>query len=220
MVFRSRAVVTLVTIVVLVAVLVVSYAATSRTRTMTTTGATTTTVREGALLSLLGEESDGFSFPGESPPRGMDYDEFVEWMATSTTAKAPEARAALLDADTAAALREAIAAVTSTTMFVPRVASPFSRTELDYLNAVRVADTFRAGFPEGEVSADGIDTDGDGRADVGWDDIDALRSYTATLEVGYDLCRDDYRQRFLRIRDDDLAEWRERFSVVSRAYLC
>ncbi len=107
--------------------------------------------------------------------------------------------------------------------FVPQVASPFTAMELNFLNALLVA-----GFhewlmvePEGRVSADGIDLNGDGRTDVGWDSLDVLSRHTTAVRIGSDLCDPSTMFFFLATDSSFMDEHeREQFNVISRAYLC
>ena len=107
--------------------------------------------------------------------------------------------------------------------FVPQVASPFTAMELNFLNALLVA-----GFhewlmvePEGRVSSDGIDLNGDGRTDVGWDSLDVLSRHTTAVRIGSDLCDPSTMFFFLATDSSFMDEHeREQFNVISRAYLC
>ena len=65
------------------------------------------------------------------------------------------------------------------------VASPFSKTELDYLNALIVAGLeVSDATPGTRLSAEGVDDDGDGRTDRGWHDLDLLNDYSTQVVLG------------------------------------
>lgn len=109
----------------------------------------------------------------------------------------------------------------STTAFTPRVASPFTRSELDYFNALAAANIV---FSQGSaVSDDGIDKDGDGRIDVGWHDLDTLDAFVSWRDVGRAMCDVNSHQRLKRWWWEETsyeAEDADRFITVAEAYLC
>ena len=107
--------------------------------------------------------------------------------------------------------------------FTPPVASPFTITELDYLDALAVAG-FNSWFeaePVTRVSAEGIDRDGAGRTDIGWDNLDRLATYTTAILLGENMCDTESWLRFVSTGNQFMnRDERERFATVARAYLC
>ena len=69
--------------------------------------------------------------------------------------------------------------------------------------------------------ADGLDMDGDGRVDAGWDRLDMLTDYSEAVMVGWYLCGlDPVAER--RVRDSGIFDEGELGAALtlSRAYLC
>ena len=109
----------------------------------------------------------------------------------------------------------------STTAFIPRVASPFTRSELDYFNALATADIV---FSRGTaVSAEGIDENGDGRIDRGWHDLDILDVFVSWRDAGRLMCDADRHQSLKKWWWEETSydtEDADSFITLAEAYLC
>ena len=118
---------------------------------------------------------------------------------------------------------ETPATMTTLAPFVPPVASPFTTTELNYLNALAVAglNPKLGAEHETRVSAEGTDTDGDGRTDMDGTTLDRLDDYVAAVRFGHSLCDLATRALFITTETDAFPrEEREATAIIAEAYLC
>jgi len=122
--------------------------------------------------------------------------------------------------------------------FLELVASPFTNAELDYLNALSVAQVLveatglEGEFRPGEatrVSAEGLDFGGDGYTDVGWENLKYLDGMTRAVDLGEAACvwrnpyglGSDARLYAVLWFEGSVAEpEREAVAAVAGAYLC
>jgi len=112
---------------------------------------------------------------------------------------------------------------TTTYAYAPRVASPFTDREIDFLNALVEVGLY--GFIGAnwrtEFHHEGIDQQGIGRIHRGWHELDLLEDYVQTVELGHILCDREDRDRFLDSLSgkEERQQWKD-FALVARAWLC
>lgn len=122
--------------------------------------------------------------------------------------------------------------------FLELVASPFTKGELDYLNALSVAEVLaeasglvgELGLGEAtRVSEEGLDLGGDGYTDVGWENLTYLDGMTTAVELGeaacvwrnpFGLSSDARLYAVLRFEGSIAEPEREAVAAVAGAYLC
>ena len=105
--------------------------------------------------------------------------------------------------------------------FTTVVVSPFTASELDFLNALSVAEVFDS--YQSRVSAEGVDLDGNGRTDVGWHVLVQLELHSSRVGMGRHMCDLEVAEGLRQNSSSESQEVQEAVSklvVIARAYLC
>lgn len=99
--------------------------------------------------------------------------------------------------------------------YTPLVESPFTDKELAFLNAWAVVGSYRTRY-----TANGVDTNGDGRINHGWHDLDWLEPTVNRVENGLMSCNHEAAERWLSRTASSEREGLEQFILVARGWLC
>lgn len=105
--------------------------------------------------------------------------------------------------------------VTTTTLFVPVVDSPFTPGELAFLNAWAVTSGDLERF-----FGDGVDTDTYGRVGRGWNDLELLEPYLNRVHYGHLLCDNERAESWMRDGRPEQRDRRQEFVLTAGGWLC